>query len=630
MSDQTDQTHPIDIYSGFDHKHAPGGAELPQYLSEFAKRRLRHYQVAAAFHRSVSRRTLDPMSSKASDWREFGEAGMIAERRAAAVIGDQISIRVEGADVDLPAEPIIGDEPALPDTEGEPALVAIRQARYQAMLAAFIENAEDSIAEWEEQRSTQPRLQVRQDQLREWARRQRLEAKLRELQGELVQPLGEGCVTLMAKQGEWPDITLWEPDAYHPVFPDGTLTEFPEKVHLAFEYTKAGQLGEENWLRRVTWEMRDIILEGDEDGQLAPRTLLSRSEPVTRTCVYSDERWNLGDSTTWDENNLLESLDDPTETGEVEDPITGEMVPAVEVDLHLDFIPMVHFPRRMLSLHHHAPSMFVDAAQLLDTIGDCDTDATRASGFTGAPPILAKNVRVGPTDAGVIRYRPGQMFFGDEKSDLKALEMGNALERLQNRGESLRDLMYSVMAAPKALVGRDSEQSRDQSGVARETAFTPFVQTIRDARLAADAKHDLLLEFVQRMAIESGAIEGDLEVYPASIELGSFMPNDLQHLIEMIVALAGQELMVPELAFRWLEDAGMDVGDIQILLEALQSRDVDRAEAIAGMLGRKYGADYLSIPFDEEESAGEIGGFDPDAAPQPPEIVLDDRTGVQQ
>lgn len=624
----TEQT--VDLYAGFNHKFGRSAESLPSWMDDETKRRIEHYRIADALRRQVSRVTLPSDSPKRTDYRELGEAGMLAERRASAVIGDGVILRVPGADERLPDEPILPDEPEEPELEGvDRAIARVRTRKYRAMLESYESLAETRISEWETAHLEQPLLRARQEALRNWADEQRLEAKLREMQGELVQPLGEAIVTLASVAGAWPDITVWEPDAYHPVFAGELLSEFPGKTHLAYEFDDVDDNGRgKRMIRRVTWEL--VTLVDPESGEPQTSDLAYRDEPTSTTCVYTDAYFEKDNRTT----ARVVHLDDLQRVARFGKYINeeGAEVDADRVDLGVDFIPVVHVPRKLLSLTHFAPSMFVDAAQLLDTIAENDTDASRASGFTGAPPLVAKDVRLGTKDPdGVIRYRPGVIFQGGKDASVSKVDMGDSLGKLDEHGELLRDRLYAVLASPKALIGRESENNRDESGVARETAFTPFVQTIRDARLAADAKHRLLLKFAQRMAIVSGApdVADDSRVYDAEVELGSFMPNDVAHVIEQIVALAQSGLMVPELAFRWLTQVGVDVGDADLLIKALKSSDFDGAEALAAMLGRKYAARYLGIPFDEDDpDLEDDGDVDPDAPPGLPAVVLNNTGGV--
>ena len=84
------------------------------------------------------------------------------------------------------------------------------------------------------------------------------------------------------------------------------------------------------------------------------------------------------------------------------------------------------------------------------------------------------------------------------------------------------------------------------------------------------------------MAAKSG------ELHDIEIQFGSYIPTDLSSLVDMIVALADRGLMTESVAMRLIENAGLEIGDLDSVVADLRMRRVDEAAVMVEIAGRKY------------------------------------------
>lgn len=599
----------IDQWSGWDHKSGATGETLglPTWVTDDEDlRRLRSYGVASAYNETVARYVLPVDAVKKTELREQGEAPAIVARHAAATVGDDLTIRVEGAAADLPDEPPVPDEPVLGEAESEHGR-RVRKRVFDAQIRQWEREAGETIDSWEEDAELQPLLRRREQYLRAWSTAADWEATVREEQLEMVVPLGDGLSVFHVNPGEAPTKTLWEPDTYFPVFENGEIVDKPSKVHLAYEY-----LDEKGntWVRRVTYELVGLFAENELGEEFETvRDLPYSDSPVSVTCVMTDAHFKR--------DGKSGELKTPTRFEEVIDPATNTLVPADEVDLLIDFIPISFKTRTMAKRTHFGRPLLVRVAQLLDEIQSADTDTARAAALNGSPPMVAADLLV-KSKNGRISLGPGVVLGGGKDAALSPLDMSANLTAGVEYCETLRDRLSGATATPPGLLGRPV-QMNNATGVGWQMSFTPFMQEVATARMVL---HPLLVEelqIVQKLAIvaKDPALDGDHRVYPAFCEFGSFMPNDLPALVKLITELAAQDLMEPKLAFRLLEGAGMDVGDIEQVVEAIRLRDTARASDLADVMGRKYAARWMGVPWQD--------GDDPDAVDDvnPPAPVLD-------
>ncbi len=611
----------IDQYSGFDHKKAMTGQTalggIPSWVvDKQARRRLTASTIAKAYHENTARATFPASSEIAPYWREFGDAAAIADRVSAATIGDDLTFSVLGANDHLPAEPLIGAEPEMP--EGSPSPIVLR--KYEARIRVWEAQAARAIDEWEARQMMQPRLLARQSWLREFARVRRFEALVRENEAELITPLGDGIMVFTAVKGEFPRVELFEPDAYHPVWPDdGSQPEFPTKLHLAYEFdVQRGSLSE-RYLRRVTYELVDLV---DDEGNPVERTTEYGTTSST-TCLLSDGMWKVGDQI-HDLNrpgidDLSPSKAEWKDSDEVDE--LGNPIPLDGFDLDIDFIPVVHFPSDLSTLTHFGRSVYLRIAQLLDAIAGNDTEGERSAALVGAPVIAMTGAMLDPDADGTIRYKAGQVITLGDKGGMDVLDMSGAVDSLGKRGRELQQRLSTVASVPEGVYGH-VQANQIVSGVAMLLTFTAFRQMVQRRRLAREPKLNLALKFVQRLAIVAGepTIDGS-DVFETSVKFGAFMPSDVKLVVEVITQLADRGLMTETLAFTLLEVAGVELGDIDVIVAELRERDFEQAAVLMGVAGRRYAQRWLGIDPDDPDVEDPEPVADPLQTPPVDEVV---------
>ena len=593
----------IDQYSGFDHKTGGTGQSLgsPTWVTDIQDlRRLRAYLIAGAYMESVARHMVPDSSPKKKEWREHGDPAAVVARFAAAVLGDALTIRVPGADIQLPDTPPVMSPPVELDGDATP----VEKAGFDAHMRVWETQSLTKIEAWEADHEQQPGLIARQDYLRSWADRTRWEAQTREEQAELVVPLGDGVSVYKVDPESSPTRELWDPDSYFPVFIEGNVTEFPDKVHLAYEIERADS---SRWVRRVTYE---LVAFTEFEGATPSTSVPYQDEPVTKTCLLTDAWFNLENA-----EGDIGDLESPNEFEQVWDGTAW--IDLDEHDLGIDFIPIIHKTPKSATRTHFGQGLLTRPAQLWDEIANSDTDSGRASALNGNPPMVASDLAPAPDAKGTISLGPGKVLPGGKDAKLTALDMTNNLKAATDYSELLRDRVSGVMSIPGGLWGRPVDQGAVASGKAWLLSFTAFIQEIRDRRLTLDPKLRLEMKIVQRLAIVANdpKLFGDTTVYDAFVEFGSYMPTDLGELIEQITALAEQGLMEPGLCFRLLEAAGMEIGTVRLVVEQIQFRDTVRALDLQDIVGPEYAAEWLGAPTPEEPESVDDQN--------PPEPIID-------
>jgi len=624
----------IDQWSGFSHKHSlNSGARidsiLPHWCGKEHHRRLRGYITASGYRETVARLFLNPEQPEvAKIWREHGDPGAFSDRLSDATLGDDITIRVPGADEHIWEFPVYDPQPEPPVvTEGgPPEAKRINQATYDAQMRVWAMTAEAAIAEWEEAHVLQQAQNVRQVWLRGWNQTERFEAKLREAETELTTPLGDAVFVFSVKPGEMPTCRIWEPDAYFPVFPDADLVEFPDKVHLAYEFETEVDGETKKWLRRITYEVADKVDEtsgepiettypyNGDDGQ----PLVS-----TKACFMWDGTWQLdGHQSPFNLPQALSGLDDLSDEAAVwatQMDENGEEVEIKGLDLGMHFMPIVHTPADLATLTHFGRSVYARLAQLFDEIAHNDTDLGRAADLTGKPVIGISGGRLDDED-GTVTYQAGSVLDMGENGKMDKLVMSDSVEALLDRSKQLRQHLSTVGAVPEGILGH-VQANQIATGISINLTFTPFRQTITRRRLARLPKVELMLKFVQRLAIVAGEETIDTkEVHPATVVFGSYIPTDRNGLVDIITALADRDLMTPNLAFQLIEEAGIEVGDIETLVHTLRRDRTDKAADLVAIAGREYAQRYLGITHSDVGEEPDFGD-----AVQEPEVEVPDR-----
>lgn len=572
IDDQDTLTH-LDQWAPLSHKAAMGRRRdlrlAPTWVPPDDLRRLAAYTILAAYDSNVSRILLDGTQEAKDTRREYGDAALLVSRVVAAVLGETPQIVVDGAGhtpddtPTLPPEPVLGDDPSDLDRRIHTA----RHARWETA-------AHTAVDEWEQAWQAWPALAAQQAALDKWARDEQLPARLLELNRDAVK-LGDGVAELaVSTTRHRPVLRIHDPGFYFPVLTGGG--EYPETVHLAWEETDDDDT---RWVRRRTYRLVETV-----DRRRYPWAPDTDSHT---TCVMSDGRWRL-DKT---EGATIADLSDrsaqwlPTEDG----------VDAYEVDLGIDFVPVVHLPNTPYSETHYGEAIVTRVAQLLDDIQASDSDLVKATNLAAVPILVTSGNKSLPTD---FRVAPGQSAHVGENGRLDVVNMAGALPELRAGVDALLDRL-SVNSQVSAQVMGRTDASEGMSGYALQLTFGPYTSLINNLRLTRDHKHALLLKFAGRMLQLTGQIDPG-ELAPARVVPGSFMPSDLADVTLRVTSLLQSKAISRRTGLAQLVDAGMSIDDAEAELDRIVAEDTQGAkEAAEATNSDQVAADRLGVELPE-------------------------------
>ena len=614
----------LDRWAFLAHKRTlDGGSEeaedQPSWLDLTDWRRLNAYILRLAYQRNVARTYIG--GEEREEHREYGDPALIVAQVTAAVLGREQTIAVDLADKHDP------DRPAGADDQPEP---------------------EGAAAAWE-----------RQEWLRGWADDERLPSKMLDAERKAV-GLGDAVYVLgWSASKRRPVLRVYDPGLYFPELDDDDPEEYPRRVHMIWERPPRTP-NDPGVLRRRTWELAGIepltevvrdaetgllrrfvaLFTGrDEtvttvpqpgdfqlpDGRLARRYPWQETgdPPSTVTCYYTDAEWRLDKLQAdwrWDNLPLAAAQFKVTEDGEVAD----------RLDLHIDFLPVIHLPNTVAGEEHYGESVIDRVAQVFDDISSVDTDTAAAATLVGSP-IIALSGAVPPTEQqGTtgplgVRIEGGQVWTMGDGGRMDALDMSAHLVALRDQGEHLRHVASVNGRVPEALLGR-IKPSEVPSGFALALGFTPFESLLGEARLVRKEKYALLLKFVQRMAIAAAELPAGPSLR-AEMVMGEYLPANRAEIIDQVVQMFAAGLLSLVTALTLLQAAGVEIDDVQAEAEEIRKRDYTRAEAVFAATGDyKLVYEYLGLtppatdprqPNPEPGVGGFGGGTGPGGQPLP-------------
>lgn len=494
-------------------------------------RRLTAYKILQSYVDNAAREFLQETDEDKKDaHREYGDAALIVNTILAALLGENQQIVVEGAD------------------------------NWDEVAGEAIEGADPSQAEaaW--------RLQ---NWLREWAQDERLPLKMLETERNAIS-LGDGLYTVgVSNIKQRVRARVFDPGFYFPVLDDGNEDEYPRKVHLAWELETDNK--QKRLLRRITWEIVEV--EG------LNRSLPWNDTTTNLTCLMSDGTWELDLGAP----QTVEELTKSKVTWATHTNSQGDEVEFKDVDLGVDFIPVVHIPNTVSLLNHYGRSSLSTVLQVLDDISNADTDLNNASSTTGTPPVVLRGASMGATKP---TYGAGKVWEVSADGGLEVLDTSKALDALLKYIEALLQRLSVNARVPESVLGRVKIDGQ-LAGVTLALSFGPLGAMIKEMRLVREEKYPLLLKFVWRMALSAGWEGVPEEWFPTKIEFGAYLPQDQNAAVDIVSKLLATDPpgVSIETSVRILVNAGLPIDDALEEVRRITGRDFKGAQELLDATG---------------------------------------------
>ena len=574
------------IYS--DPRGMPNRRAFPEaqasWVPALDERRLAAYKLLTAYDNNQAAELAAILDGEsARERREFGDPAMFVDTVMAHVLGREQHITVPGAEHDTPDDP--------------PA---------EAQAAALV-----------------------QDLLREWADAELLPMRIQQAERKAV-ALGDGVYRMAwdpAKQR--PTVRAVDPGLYFPILgEDADGGDFPTRVHFAWELPEDTKRGLKPRLRRITYEIAPIgtatgagvdsagravrapLTSEGPDGETVPvigpgdvldadtghisRQYAWNDAPTTLTCYLTDATWDLGDL------KAGHDVDDlPLNKATYATRSDGEVLD--RLDLYIDFIPVVHVPNTVPAAEEHwGQSSLAKVLQVFDELQGADTDSSRAAATTGLPMIgISGNTDSRQTyDVG-----PGSIFRLGENGRLTTIDTSPALRELREHRHDLADRAANVARIPAVTLGT-LDPSKVPSGYAMQLSLGPLDSLIGGMRLARAHKYALLLKFAQRLYLAGQHPDwaGVLPL-PAQLVFGPYTPTDKAGILEQVTTGVDKGVLSLETGVQMLIEAGFPIDDATDEIERIQSRQFEKARALADATGdTSLVANYLGVRLQPDQA----------------------------
>jgi len=593
----------IDRYAPLSHKAglragtAAGAFLAPMWVPKEHHRRLAAYRILAGYLSNTAREFLvsEGMTpAKRLSHREFGDPHLLVTRVAHGVLGDDPQVAVGGA--------VVEAVPSLPEAPDDlPPDASPLEARVHALATARWEaEAEAAVSAWEAALASQPEAAAREQALTAWATSDdvQLAAKLALSEGKAC-GLGDAAVALFPQgEGLWPRVEVFEGGFYFPVRDEAT--DRVHRVHVAWEYERTTPRGTERFVRRLTWDLVDVVT-GAEEGDPAAAGISypwrQDGAPASSVvCLYSDGTWPLNDLKARGVNDL-----EP-----------GSAVWAVrDLPIGCDEIPVGHVQGVDVGEDFGA-SVITVVAQALDELAALDTDIADAAALAAAP-----MVSMAGGDAGSkLAIQPGTVWGLAADGRMDVLDLTAGLSELRAVRDSVRDRVGENAQVPGEAVGRVRDgEGAAASGYHFSLKLDPFRQFIEALRVSRRPVWTGVLRSAQKLAMTSGALEAG-PILTARVVPGPYLPSDLAGAIEQVTKLLTAKAISTEAAVQLLVAAGLTIEDAGGEVARIRADDTAGALDVANATGSEQAAaDWLGIPI--PEVAGTPAA--PVVPPTPPE-----------
>jgi hypothetical protein len=290
-------------------------------------------------------------------------------------------------------------------------------------------------------------------------------------------------------------------------------------------------------------------------------------------------------------------------------------------DLLIDFIPVYHCPNTPAARTHFGVSCLGVIAQVLDDLGQADTDLMETARLVSMPAIALSGALMPTTtdahgnESKALRTAPGEVFELGETGQMTVLELHQGLATMMDFRDGLRDRALVNAHVTKTLVGWTASDSAP-SGIALLIDAAPFAQVIGTLRMTREPTDRSMLAGVQKLGMISGVLEPG-PVAPARVAYGNFLPLDKSSVVTQVIQLVEAKVIAKITGIQMLMAAGFPIEDARAELEAVNLEDVDRAAAIADATGS------------DAEGAKALG-LQPPEQPKPPDIQLPPPPGENQ
>lgn len=375
--------------------------------------------------------------------------------------------------------------------------------------------------------------------LEDWATKERLTQKLLTLEQDAVE-LGDGVATIgwNTLKGR-PVMRVHNPGFYFPA-PVNDDDEYPSRVAIAYEWENEDGT---KYVRRYMWEL--VPLEQSRPlayGGTSEITCIYRAQDVRLDSLIKDRTIH---SDALGKNQVSLLRDDNGET-------------LADVDMGIDFIPVVHVPNTPSTEETFGQSMLLYSTRAFSDIHDTDTDLALTA--QNSAPALTTSDDVGDLPGG-----PGAVWGG---VDAKFVDTSKNLTALQSHLGMLKDRVAENTRVSKVLLGQ-VQPNEVPSGYALELGFHPSRNLLQSLRTVRDEKYPLILKFAQRLAATAQALPA--EPAHAWIELGAALPADKPTAIDQVKEMRAAKAMSTLTAVKTLQAAGFPIEDAEAEVEAIKN-----------------------------------------------------------